>query len=260
MEISKMLPLDIANHARILSYPKPVDQKPAAAGAGRPFIAIELGPHEEPHSHADSCPSYPRGSWLCVEGMAAAGVFIVHSGRVKETLSSADGKKLIVRVLGPGEMIGLASVLSGRNYESTAEALEPTHAQFVCSEDFLRTMNRSSQLSMAVAVQLGRNCREMHQHLRRITFPASVTQRVASLVQEWSSGSAAAAERDPLRFKVVLTQDEIAQMVGSTRETVSRVLADLRRKGWLRIKGVTWTVTNPESMKEMAEWGSASRL
>jgi CRP-like cAMP-binding protein len=100
---------------------------------------------------------------------------------------------------------------------------------------------------------------EVYRHLRRITFPVNVTQRVAFLVQEWSACSAPAKAGGPLRFKVVLTQEEIAQMVDSTRETVSRVLTDLRRKGWLRIKGVTWTVTNPEAMKELAEWGSTSR-
>jgi CRP/FNR family cyclic AMP-dependent transcriptional regulator len=260
METSQMPPSDVANHATVSSLPKPVYRQPAIDNPGRLFIAVEAEFRNPPQRQTETCPLYPRGSWLCVEGTAAAGVFILHSGRVKETLSSADGRKVIVRVLGPGEIVGLTSVLAGRNYEATTEALETTQAQFVCSEDFLQAMERSGQLCMDVVMQLSRNCMEVYRHLRRITFPVNVAQRVASLVLEWSACPAVSAKQGaPPRFKVLLTQEEIAQMVGSTRETVSRVLTDLRRKGRLRIKGVTWTVTNPEAMKELAEWGSTSR-
>lgn len=254
-----MQPSDVENHVRVSSLPELVYRPPAADNSRRRPVAVEVNPRREPRSPAKTCLLYPRGSWLFAQGSVANGVFVLHSGYVKETISSADGRRLIVRVAGPGEFVGLTAVLTGRNYDSTAEVLETTQAQFMPSEDFLRSMEDSGRFCIGVVTQLGRNCMDVYRHLRRITFPTNVTQRVAFLVQEWCAGLDAPPAGAPLRLKVVLTQEEIAQMVDSTRETVSRVLMDLRRRGWLRIKGVSWTITNPAAMKELAEWGSTSR-
>ena len=200
-----------------------------------------------------SYPSYPRGSWLCAEGSPATGVYIIRSGRVKETLCSSDGRKLIVRVLGPGQIVGLTAVLGGHLYDATAEALELTQAEFVSAKEFLQTIEHSSRWGLWVVTQLGQNCKQVYENLRRLSFPANVTERLARLVQEWSQNSLPSRDHSGPRFQVTLTQEEIAQMVGSTRETVSRILMDFRRKGWIRIKGVTWTLTNATALKRLTE-------
>lgn len=200
-----------------------------------------------------SYPSYPRGSWLCAEGSPATGVYIIRSGRVKETLCSADGRKLIVRVLGPGQIVGLTAVLGGHLYDATAEALELTQAEFISAKDFLQTVEHSSRWGLWVVTQLGQNCKQVYENLRRLSFPANVTERLARLVQEWSLHCLPSRENSEPRFQVTLTQEEIAQMVGSTRETVSRILMDFRRKGWIRIKGVTWTLTNAAALRRLTE-------
>lgn len=212
-----------------------------------------------PNTKKESYPSYPRGAWLCAEGSPATGVYIVRSGRVKETLSSSDGKKLIVRVLGPGQIVGLTAVLSGHLYDVTAEALELTQAEFISAKDFLHNMESSPQMGLSVVSQLSQNCKDVYDNLRRLTFPANVTQRLARLVQEWYQRALPGKEGQECRFQVTLTQEEIAQMVGSTRETVSRILMDFRRKGWLRAKGVTWVVTNPGALLRLAEAGERRR-
>lgn len=210
---------------------------------------------QRPSPQKQSYPSYPRGAWLCAEGTPATGVYIVRTGRVKETLNSSDGKRLIVRVLGPGQIVGLTAVLSGHLYDVTAEALELTQAEFISARDFLHTMETSCQVGLSVVLQLGQNCKDIYENLRRLTFPANVTQRLAGLLHEWYDRALPGKEGQERRFQVTLTQEEIAQMVGSTRETVSRILMDFRRKGWIRVKGVTWTVTNPVAFLSMTEAG-----
>jgi CRP/FNR family transcriptional regulator len=114
-------------------------------------------------------------------------------------------------------------------------------------------------MGLSVVSQLGQNCKDVYDNLRRLTFPANVTQRLARLVQEWYLRAKPGREGQECRFQVTLTQEEIAQMVGSTRETVSRILMDFRRKGWIRARGVTWVVTNPGALLRLAEAGERRR-
>src|SRR5437870_10131963 len=80
---------------------------------------------------------YPKGATLFVEGQSPRGVFILCSGKVKLSTSSADGKTLILRVPEKGEILGLAATVSGRPYQASAEVLEPAQANFISRSDFL---------------------------------------------------------------------------------------------------------------------------
>src|SRR5215472_139944 len=87
-------------------------------------------------SSITSASTYPKGATLFVEGQTSRGVFILCNGRVKLSTSSADGKTLILRIADAGEVLGLAAVVSGKEYQVTADVLEPTQANFIARHDF----------------------------------------------------------------------------------------------------------------------------
>ena len=105
---------------------------------------------------------YPKGGMFFLEGQVATGVFLLRTGRAKEYIVSSKGKTAIVRVVGPGVILGLSAVLTGAPHECTVETLEPTHADYLQKAAFLHLLKTSRDLSQMVASQLVRNCKEAY--------------------------------------------------------------------------------------------------
>lgn len=194
---------------------------------------------------------YPKGAMLCLEGQPARGVFVLCTGRAKLTTTSAEGKSIILRIAEPGEVLGLTAVVSGSPYEATIETLEPSQANFISQADFVHFVKEHPDVGMKVAKQLTHNCKCAYGEIRAIGLSNSVPEKIAKLVLKWAENPLEFARKNPreIPIRVTLTQEEIAQFVGTSRETVSRVLGDFRRKGWLRIKGATWTILNKPALQ-----------
>lgn len=197
---------------------------------------------------------YPKGGAFFVEGQPANGVFVLRRGRIKESVMSSRGKTAIVRVAGPGVILGLGPVLRGVPYDSTVETLEPTHADFVAKAHFLHVLNTSSQLGQVVATQLGRNCHETYAAIRCLGISETVSERLARLLLEWAECPLPNQSSKPasLRILVTLSQQEIGQFIGSTRETTSRVLREFRAKNWISVHGSAWTIINADAIRRLA--------
>jgi CRP/FNR family transcriptional regulator, cyclic AMP receptor protein len=197
---------------------------------------------------------YPQGGAFFLEGQPATGAFLLRTGRAKESVISSRGKAAIVRVVGPGVILGLASVLTGVPYDSTVETLEPTHADFVAKAHFLHLLKISGQLGQLVVSQLSRNCRETYAAIRCLGISESVSERLARLLLQWTecplpNHNGKTAE---IRILVTLTQEEIGQFIGSTRETTSRILAEFRERKWINMNGCTWTIINADAIRRLA--------
>ena len=197
---------------------------------------------------------YPKGALLCLEGQPPRGIFVLCTGKAKVSTTSADGKTIILRIAEPGEVLGLTSIMEGSPYEATIETLEPTQANFISQQDFIRFVNQYSEVGMKVAHQLTHNCKCAYDEIRSLGLSHSVPQKVAKLLLKWSQQPLASSSRKPheIAIRVTLTQEEIAQFAGTSRETVSRVLGDFKKKGWLRIKGATWFIANKPALEKMA--------
>ena len=197
---------------------------------------------------------YPKGGMFFLEGQSATGVFLLRTGRVKESMVSKKGKTAIVRVVGPGVILGLSAVLTGAPHDSTAETLEPTHADFVRKAPFLHLLKTSGQLGQMVASQLSRNCKEAYTAIRCLGLSGSVAERLARLLLQWAECPLPNQNGDTgkLRFRVTLTHEEISQFVGSTRETMSRILGQLREKKWITTNGSIWTIANEAAIRRLA--------
>jgi CRP/FNR family transcriptional regulator, cyclic AMP receptor protein len=196
---------------------------------------------------------YPKGALLCLEGQPPRGIFVLCTGRAKLTTTSAEGKSIILRIAEPGEVLGLTAAVSNSPYEATIETLEPSQANFISQGDFVRFVEEYPDVGLKVARQLTHNCKCAYGEIRSIGLSNSVPEKIAKLVLRWAETPLNSPRKGPqeIPIRVTLTQEEIAQFVGTSRETVSRVLSDFRRKGWLRVKGATWTILNKAALEHL---------
>ena len=168
---------------------------------------------------------YPKGGMIFIEGQSATGVVFLRAGRAKESMVSIKGKTAIVRVVGPGVILGLSAVLTGRPHESTVECLEPAQADFLRKAPFLHLLKTSAQLGQMVVRQLSRNCNEAYAAIRCLYVAGSAAERLARLLLHWAQSPLTNQNRHRagVRIRVTLTHEEISQFVGSSRETTSRL-------------------------------------
>jgi CRP/FNR family cyclic AMP-dependent transcriptional regulator len=194
--------------------------------------------------------SYPKGAKLYVEEQAARGVFILCNGRVKLSTSSVDGRTLIVRIAEPGEVLGLPATVTGKPYELTAEVIEPTQANFVARADFLDFLREHGEVSLRVAQQLGETYHAAVAEMRSISLSHSAAEKLARFLLDWcaSHGNGTAE----IRAKLTLTHEEIGQMIGASRETVSRLFAAFKKKQLLQVKGSTLIVCDRAGLEDLA--------
>jgi len=193
--------------------------------------------------------AYPKGAVLFVEGQAPRGLFVLCQGRVKLSISASDGKTLILRIAEAGEVLGLAAAVSGKPYEATAETQEPCQVTFVKGEGLARLMREHSELALRVAEHLSETYHSACREIRALTLPRSAADRLAKLLLEWSVK--AGDTRHPGRLTLTLSHEEIAQMIGTSRETVSRVFADFKKKELIQQKGSTVVIRNPAVLETL---------
>jgi len=198
---------------------------------------------------------YPKGAMLCLEGQSPRGIYVLCTGKAKISTTSSEGKSIILRIAEPGEVLGLTAALSNTPYEATVETLEQTQANFISHPDFLRFIQEYPEVSMKVAKQLTHNCQCAYAEIRSLGLSNSVPEKIAKLLLSWAEHplkyTGPQKKSQEIAIRVTLTQEEIAQFVGTSRETVSRVLGDFRKKGWVRIKGATWSITNKRALENL---------
>lgn len=184
-----------------------------------------------------STSTYPKGAMLFVEGQDSRGAFILCKGKAKLYTSSADGRTIILRIALPGEVLGLTSTIANKPYEATVEVLEPSQVNFLPKADFLRFLSQHGDASMHVAKQLSSNCAGAYEEIRCLGLSASSAEKLARMLLAWAIPELKATNNKEAKITLSLTHEEIAQMIGSSRETVTRLFAEFRRKQLLVVKG-----------------------
>jgi CRP/FNR family cyclic AMP-dependent transcriptional regulator len=192
---------------------------------------------------------YPKGSLLFVEGEQPRGVFVLCSGRAKLTTSSSEGKTLIVKMAGAGEILGVSATILGNAYEVSAETLEPAQVNFIGRDNFLRLLSSHADASMNTAKQLSHKYQAAQREIRTLGLSQTTSEKLAKLILTWCEDG----EETPtgVRLKMLLTHEEIGQMIGTTRETVTRLLSDFRRKKIIDVKGSTFFVAKATALHAM---------
>lgn len=205
-----------------------------AAEAAREFDAIKFPV------------AFPGGATLFREGETASGIYVLCSGKVKLTMSSSGGKTLILRLAKPGEMLGLMAAITGSTYEVTAETLEPTRTIFLRQEDFSGFIARFPEVHRSLLRQSMAHYSAACEQIRTLALTGSSREKLARLLLLWSADGRETAEG--CRMCVPLTHEQIAECVGSTRETVTRTLSEFKSKRLVTLRGTTMLIPDREAL------------
>jgi CRP/FNR family transcriptional regulator len=193
--------------------------------------------------------SYPTGAVLFAEGQAPRGVFIVRRGRVKLSICGSDGRTLILRIVDAGRPMGVAAVVSGRHYEATAETQEPSEISFLRPIDLLRLMRVHGELALWVTQHISQDYAATCREIRDLILSDSASEKLARLLVGWLDQNT--TSKNPSQVKLALTHEEIGQMIGSSRETVSRLFAGFKKQQLIQQNGSTLVIPDRLALESL---------
>jgi CRP/FNR family cyclic AMP-dependent transcriptional regulator len=190
------------------------------------------------------------GAILFAEGELPTAVWVVRLGRIKLTTLSREGKTLLVRIAKPGDVLGLSAAVSETRFEVTAQALEDTLLRAYQQRDFLNFIRNNADGGLYAAERLADEYRSVFSDVCRLTLSISIPSRMAHLLL----GMLVESETPEAKYPVVdlpLTHQDIAAMLGSSRETVTRTLNKFKRSGILAINGRNVTILRRSILEAM---------
>ena len=193
--------------------------------------------------------TYPTGAVLFAEGQAPRGVFIVRRGRVKLFICGSDGRTLILRIVDAGCPLGVAAVVSRRQYEATAETQEPSEISFLRPVDLLRLMRVHGELALWVTQHISQDYASTCREIRDLILSDSASEKLARLLVGWLDQNT--TSKNPSQVKLALTHEEIGQMIGSSRETVSRLFAGFKKQQLIQQNGSTLVIPNRVALESL---------
>ena len=180
--------------------------------------------------------TYPKGATIFQKSQPPKGIHILCEGRVKLGDVSPQGRGLISRIANPGYWLGLAEALDKRPYTFTAEALEPVKARFIPFPEFGRLRDSNPQVTERIINQISDDLSRAHSSMIRSYLYSTGQAKLASLLVECSAWFDTSPD-GTVRIPANLTHQQIGQLIGVARETLSRVLAEFRDAGAVRMKG-----------------------
>jgi CRP/FNR family transcriptional regulator, cyclic AMP receptor protein len=203
-------------------------------------------------SAASHLSTYPGGAILFVEGQTPRGVVVLCTGKVKLSTTSRDGKVLILKMAEPGEALGLSAVISGTPYELTAETAGPCQVNFIDRESLMKLLGKYGELGLHSARALSREFQSAYRDIHELVLARSSAGKLARLLLSWSAGRELDTAGREIRIRSNVTHEEIAQMIGSSRETVTRLLSELKKKELIRLEGSTLVIRNRTALEALA--------
>ncbi|HSB27858.1 MAG TPA: Crp/Fnr family transcriptional regulator [Pyrinomonadaceae bacterium] len=193
---------------------------------------------------------HPRGTFLFSEGQPAQGVYLVVAGTVKVSISSAQGRVLILRIAQPGDLLGIKSTLFGFPYEATAETLRQCRTVFIPQAEFIALHNQDERLREAVLRALGSYLSSLIEATRRLMLSETAAEKLARLLLKWCDDHGV-IEPHGIRVRNEFTQEEIANMICASRETVTRLLGEFSKNGLIQLTSNTVFVSDRRGLESI---------
>lgn len=192
----------------------------------------------------------PAGAVLFVEGQTPRGIFILCSGKVKLSTTSREGKVLILKQAEAGEVLGLSAAVSATNYEMTAETASPCQLNFIGRSDLMHLLQTESEVGVHAALWLSREFQSAYRDIHDLVLARSSSGKLARLLLSCSPPPAKDAPEQHLRSP--MTHEEMAQRIGSSRETVTRLLSDLKKRRLIRLDGTSLIIRDRVGLESLA--------
>ena len=191
-----------------------------------------------------------RGDVLFHEGDRGDTLYVIAEGKIKLGRTSPDGRENLVAILGPGEMFGELSLFDPGPRTMTATAVAETQLLGVGNESLTGLLSGRPEVSKALLAALAQRLRRTNAHLADLVF-TDVPGRVAKALLDLSERFGRPVEGG-IMVSHDLTQEELAQLVGASRETVNKALADFATRGWLRLEARAVLLQDVERLKRRA--------
>ena len=194
---------------------------------------------------------YPKEAILFFEGQEPSGVFVLCEGRVKLSTNSADGKSIIVGIAEPGELVGLPGTLSGKAHELTAEALEPVQTDFIPRDAFIQFLREHGEAALCAAETLTDIYHSTLLEVRYLGFSGSTAEKLARFLLDLPAMPY--QNNGHHRATLTLTHREIGEMIGASRETVTRLFAHFKRERLIKVHGPTLLIIDKPGLAKLLE-------
>jgi CRP/FNR family cyclic AMP-dependent transcriptional regulator len=213
------------------------------------FADLEEGELER-FSHVAVPRTFPAGTRVFHEGDDSDACYIVKEGSFRVTREHSDGRAITLATLGPGEIFGELAMLDGDKRSASAEALTEGELLALPANDVRALLARHPEISLKLVAGLVRRLRAANVRLSRQSFQ-TVPSRVAGILAQLSreaqddGGDGDAGEE----VTIQMNQTDLAQLAGTSRESVSRFLAELERAGVVRSGRGRVTVLEPEKLR-----------
>jgi CRP/FNR family transcriptional regulator/CRP/FNR family cyclic AMP-dependent transcriptional regulator len=180
---------------------------------------------------------FPRNTTIVEEGLAGDYMYVIREGRVKVTKLSEDGREKILEFLDAGSFFGEMALLDRAPRIASVKTLKPVKLLALSRSDFLKLLRKSPDLALSVIQELCKRLRTVDDQASALSFQR-VKDRTKGLLQRLA--------RDPHeeggRITPSLTHQQMADMIGTSRETVTRVVKELKQEGWLQQEGKRYRV------------------
>lgn len=178
-------------------------------------------------------------------------VYLLKEGRVKISRISEEGREVTIALLEPGEIFGELGVLGDSPRDTMAEALDDSQICVVSKEIFLAMVSSKPDFSFRLTKLIGFRMRKIESRVEDLVF-RDVPARLAHLLLDLSK-SYGRENPEGICLQIKITHQEIANLIGSIRETASAILGEFKRKGWISFEGRQITLLRPDLLKNRSE-------
>lgn len=190
--------------------------------------------------------SYPRGSVILFENDPGDSLFVVHAGRVKVVLIGEDGREVILGVLGVGQHFGELSLIDEQPRSAHVIAMEDSGLIILRREDFRKKVETTPSIAWSLLLELSKRLRRADDKIGGLVL-LDVPGRIARLLLDM------AEESGTDLIEKSLTHQTIAQMIGASRETVSRAMKEFQDAGWINVERRRISLANRAALEQRAQ-------
>ena len=191
----------------------------------------------------------PAGAILFVEGQAPRGMFVLCSGKVNLSTSSREGKIVTLRTVDAGETLGLSAAIANVGYETTAETATPCQVSFIERKHIVELLQSNPEVGIQVAQCLSRDFQSAYRDIHDLVLNRSSAGKLARLLLSQCPPDEEVSE---IRVHSTMTHEEMAQRIGASRETVTRLLTNLKRKKLIRADGPILVIPSRSALEALA--------
>jgi len=192
----------------------------------------------------------PAGAILFVEGQDPRGMFVICSGKVNLSTTSREGKILILKTAVAGDALGLSAAVSGTAYEATAETATPCQLNFIDRRHFLELMETHAETGVHTAQCLSHEYQSAYRDIHDLVLTRSSSGKLARLLLSQSPRQG--LEAPGTWLTAPMTHEEMAQRIGASRETVTRLLSVLKKKQLIRLDGPSLIIRDRTGLEALA--------